>query len=618
MFHTGHLVPSSRSNRSLILITAVELAVLLAFCLWLIEARWLKLESLDQVDPPMWLFQISRYAQGELPYRDFSWNYPPLTIVVLGEIARRFGATFEVIATCINALSLAIVFASYQVCRLLLPAGTRLAATLAMTGVCATAQTKFNLFSFSTYSPSLHFAALGLLLLWIAGIYVLRNERRGLANGLLIGGCFLVFASKPEAALAALCALAVLAVLDPAPPSWMRRILLFAAATIPAAIVYIWWASLVSPRLLALGVTGYGLASFACPWWPTGLGLFGGLAALSQGVLILATLALLFRRPKPIWLAAIAPALILWSSYLWYLNRSLLANPEAPLRQKLAGVLPSIAWTSPMLLPVMWGGLVYSLYLIWRWWRQGRSLSGVEAVMLFSLTAPIVVSIRGLFGTTLFPITEVSALCYPFFVLLLVILLDHVFTPVALDRPWARFTVTAAWITLYAALRIAVTWSTLFADDRFESLQTEAGRVRMADHGVSARIYRYVLEHTAPGDPVADLPYGGGFNFASRRPGPMFTTQFQQLRTPDDLQILDRERMLMRLPKVIIVESPAPHFNSFYGHRGMMGCPAPRLVWQPDEPSWDPAHVFPVVTMINERYRVDQQIGNHLLLLPIP
>lgn len=38
--------------------------------------------------------------------------------------------------------------------------------------------------------------------------------------------------------------------------------------------------------------------------------------------------------------------------------------------------------------------------------------------LIFLLTAPVVLSFRGVFDTTLFPYTEVSAICYPFFAFL--------------------------------------------------------------------------------------------------------------------------------------------------------------------------------------------------------
>lgn len=610
--------------KSLLSRPAVEVAILAAVCGWVIAARWLKLESLDQVDPPMWLFQMARYADGEWPYRDFSWNYPPLSLVIMGQAARWFGPTFEVMAVGINLLSLAVVAASYAVSRQLLPAGARLVAPLAMIGICATAQTKFNLFSFSTYSPSLHFSALGLLMMWTAGLDLLQTGRRrpAVICGLL-AGCFLALTTKPEAAVAALGSLVLLWWLAPQPWSKRDSLLLLAAAVLPAALFYAWWAQAVGGRLLLLGVTGYGLASFACPWWPTGLGAFGGFAALGQGFLTIALLAWPFRaaarqhwgNPAYRFFMGLIPfALAVVAAYQWQLNSALLSSSESWTR-KLNGLLPGLVWTSPMLLPIMWGSLLYSGYLAIQHWRRAPLDPGGR-VLLFSLAAPAIISIRGLFGTTLFPYTEVSALCYPFFVLLWVVLLDRIFAPLTLGRPAWRFTVTAAWVLAYAMLRVTVTYPTLFSDHRFQTLATEAGRIRLADQGVSAEIYRYLLAHTQPHDLVADLPYGGGFNFASRRPGPLFTTQFQQLRMPAELQQWDYDRVLARPPKVIIVEAPAPHFNTFYGHRGFMSCPAPRLVWRPDQPSWDAGHVFPVVQLINERYRVDRQIGSHLLLVP--
>ena len=89
------------------------LAAILALRAAVIALRWAKMESLYNNDPSAWLSQIWRFSLGEVPYLDFSWNYPPLTILMLGWVARWFGATFGVVQATIDAISLAVVLLSW-------------------------------------------------------------------------------------------------------------------------------------------------------------------------------------------------------------------------------------------------------------------------------------------------------------------------------------------------------------------------------------------------------------------------------------------------------------------------------------------------------------------------
>jgi hypothetical protein len=46
-----------------------------------------------------------------------------------------------------------------------------------------------------------------------------------------------------------------------------------------------------------------------------------------------------------------------------------------------------------------------------------------------------------------------------------------------------------------------------------------------------------------------------------------------------------------------------------------MGCPFPNLLWEPNQPSWDPSVTLPAVTYIENHYRVAAQVNNKLLML---
>jgi len=73
-------------------------------------------------DSSRWLFEGYRVALGEVPYRDFSWQYPPLSILLLGACFRLFGSSIVVAQVFVNVLSIGIVLLTWVVARRLLPA----------------------------------------------------------------------------------------------------------------------------------------------------------------------------------------------------------------------------------------------------------------------------------------------------------------------------------------------------------------------------------------------------------------------------------------------------------------------------------------------------------------
>src|SRR5579884_3721708 len=152
--------------------------------------------SLTWLDPAHWLNEIFRFASGEMPYRDFSYQYPPFALFLYGSLLRVFGATFTTVQTITNVIDVAVIAACYALIRRLLPRALHAAVACAMVAVCATSLMNFNFFSYVTYSPSLQTGALGVLLLLLG---LLRYFERG-SPGWVPAGCggFIALLSKPE------------------------------------------------------------------------------------------------------------------------------------------------------------------------------------------------------------------------------------------------------------------------------------------------------------------------------------------------------------------------------------------------------------------------------------
>ncbi len=72
-------------------------------------------------DHGRWLHEVERFAQGEMPYRDYSWAFPPLALWLLGVIARIFGSGVNVIWTVTSVICVLIFLTYYRYVSLLVP-----------------------------------------------------------------------------------------------------------------------------------------------------------------------------------------------------------------------------------------------------------------------------------------------------------------------------------------------------------------------------------------------------------------------------------------------------------------------------------------------------------------
>src|SRR5260370_15923514 len=92
----------------------LNLGLLVLVCAVFAWLRWAKLDELLWGDPVHWLHEVSRVAAGELPYRDYSFQYPPFTAFFFGWTFRLFGATFANASILVNFWSLSVVLLCYS------------------------------------------------------------------------------------------------------------------------------------------------------------------------------------------------------------------------------------------------------------------------------------------------------------------------------------------------------------------------------------------------------------------------------------------------------------------------------------------------------------------------
>jgi hypothetical protein len=613
----------------------LNLVLILIFCGALAHLRWSKIDTLVWGDTPRWLFEAQRVAAGQIPYRDFSWNYPPLAVLLLGWTMGWFGVTFAVAQIFVDVVSFGVVLGAYFLVRILLPRFLLLPVMFCLVAVCGTGLTFFNLFSLLTYVPAVQIGVCGYLIFLVGVLkYISIGTMEAWTWLMVILGAFVAAYSKPETFIATYSTLLLLVVIDRNYwfekkdfNDWFIHYAKFGLACVtPMLLAYFWIGVVAGFSNVKAGIGGYGLAGDLCPWWPTGLGIFGAASSLGEAAFIVSVLSLICRTQLVarfgrhyyyVFAVGLAGAAV-YIVYVFFNNWDLLTGKRSII-EKIWYSGETTFWTSAVLLPVMWSCLVLWFYLVARFFLlRKQKPSFDDFAMIILLAGPVAMSARGWFNWNLETRTAVPGVCYPFFLVLGPYLIWWLLERVGLvsnHDATARNRVGISVVVLlltYGSLRLVAAYPHLFSNKRYHPLSTLAGDIRLADYETDSEIYRFVVENTAPTDTILDLPYGGGINFAAHRLSPVFETQFQQLSMPERFLLMDLEALGQRRPKVVIADN-GPNYGASYGLRAN-ACAFPRLVWAPT--GYVDDRILPVVTYIQKNYRVVKVVGRKLLLVP--
>lgn len=599
-------------------------ALLILLCVLFSALRWLKTESFWG-DSSRWIFEAWRAASGELPYRDFAWQYPPLSLLVFGGAFHVFGASFTVAQIVIDIISSAIVLLSWRVARLLFSPGLAFAAaaTLACAGSGNTGN--FALFSLQMYTPALLVGMVGLLMVLEALIVQIQSGSLSRGHALLLSaGATIALLSKPEFLMGTVGALGGAAIyqwrlgVTNGQPSalWLQKqMLVVGLAVLPALTIYGVLAWTVGLDNLMAGLSGYGIAYLVCPWWPTGLGLFGAFVALCQSAMALLIVNGLWHRdsnpPSRTTIMALrVPAVLAIPATVLYIPYCLkefpiLAGEVTPVR-----MMSFFLSTGTVLLPVMWSSIVFCPALAVKV-GLGRNVRPEAGVFLILSTAGLLMSARTLFGGTLSQLTLVTAAAYPIWFIVAPLLVER-FLHGSKRLPLRHASAPViALVTAYGLLRFG---TAILVELRsgYTTIDTAAHRVRVLDHTNSAAVYRYVLDHTSDTDRVLDISYGGAVNFASRRTSPLYSTQFSALAPAQKYLSMDLERIRAHPPKLIIANA-APDFGATYGMCVETGCTFPAIVWRSKRLACEPDRKFPVLEYIKTHYAPVARVGEKVI-----
>jgi hypothetical protein len=604
-------------------------ALLALFSVLAAYVKWGKLDSLLWQDPAWWLNEYGRYARGELPYRDFYWPYGPLSADLFAWPMRIFGARFAVVQTVLDLISATIVFLVYRIADRLMPAPLPAFTATLLVAIGITVRTYFSLFSMIGYTPAVHVAAAGLLLMmWAVIAYVDDGRLRLIWISL---GALIACLGKQETLFAAIFVFGALALFDrpakaPTKAWFARYIILGLSCFLPALLVYAAWGEISGWRKFLACFKGFGLANLACPWWPNGYGVAGALVELVKAALILLLGFLFVPRRRTSFAgrymlvaAAGLGGMLAILGFEWRIFSDMLTGHGTP-AQRIQRDAAELLSTSSFLRPVLWSGYVYAAVILLRAFRM-RSFTKRAFTDFLLVAVPGLMSLRSLFGTLGTHDLEVPAITYPFLLLAGPYLLYSALAPSGEPHSresrfdWYAGLFTSAILAGYGLIRLMGGYAPLPSNATFVTVNTPAGYIGLKMSETERPILDYVLANTAPSDTILELPFGGGMSFATGRRQPTYSTLFIQLRPSEAIQAEDLRRLKAQPPAAVIARE-GPHLGTLFGVEGDIGCVFPRLMWKGDKPSSDPAYVFPIVNYIERNYRVEKRIGMWVILRP--
>ncbi len=68
-----------------------------------------------------WHEEVKRFTQGEIPYKDFTWPYPPLSLYLYGWLAKVFGNSFLALRLISTGITILISFLVFSIARHCVP-----------------------------------------------------------------------------------------------------------------------------------------------------------------------------------------------------------------------------------------------------------------------------------------------------------------------------------------------------------------------------------------------------------------------------------------------------------------------------------------------------------------
>jgi len=610
----------------------VDGLVVVATCAALAAHRWLKLENLLSGDNVRWLLEAYRGASGEAPYKDFAWLYPPMGLWAIAAPFRLFGSTFLVAQTVVDLLSFSLCGLVWLVARNVLPRGPALLAAV-VTAVSGASNTgNFALFSLQIYMPAQLTGSIGLLMFILPLVDKLQSDsedrpftQREIAF-LLVGGMTACL-SKVEFMVGMIGACGYFALLHrrgargPSTVPWLNpRLVVAFAGLVPSVLIYLVIVASVGLQPLVEGLGCYGVATQTCPWWPTWLGMFSAAAGAAKAIVFAAAVSLLrfpsfIRRYGQRYLAFLCVAVLavfcIWAQLPYAVEGFSGSQSVGTSATVLA--LSQLLSVNGILLPVMWAGIAYVSRDLYRRVRGESDLPRLQTHSVWLLIAgtAALINSRGLFGSLFGANSVVTSSAYPLlFILAPWLALELITWTTERPKRWAVVLVTVSFLG-YGATRLMYLAKTARSSS-YETLQTEAGPVKLHAYETSAELYQQIVHRTGDGARLLEVPFGGGLTFAAHRRSSLFSNQFLGLAPSERVQQMDLVRIRSSPPDVVIV-TDEPRFGSGFGLA--IGCSFPRITVAPPRRYPTAGPLIPALAVIKEEYRPVFHIADRMLLV---
>jgi hypothetical protein len=393
-------------------------------------------------------------------------------------------------------------------------------------------------FHLRTYSPSNLVGFIGIVLSCGGLVDVIRGKFDHRTILLLGVGGFFSCMGRPDAAAGVVAGLLCLIVSEDRSAllsvrASVRRWLRLAAVMLaPSVLCY----SLLIAKLgqpVVEGITAYGLASFACPLWPTGFGLVSAAVSLGAVLAALGLLELAGRlffsvplRPSPtLYLLAVAGGVAwLWD---WGVLLSEVMRHEGA-KHGLLDVSAFLINPGIFIRPVRWASNLLFFAGLMAYRRAQGATNAEDRIFVVLMGVMTALSLRAssiqLIQTR--PNFPPRSWHSPF------PLIAWQTARIWTSGRWPTdsyfemwhgrriFLLGSLWLGLFGGVRVA---GDVLRDHirPYRLIQTAAGSVRFNDGGVSNGVYELLKKNIRPGEPTADVAYGGGANFALHRTSPL-------------------------------------------------------------------------------------------------
>jgi len=500
---------------------AAALTGLALFVAALVAATWGTWGDLDS-DTGYDVMAGARIADGEVPYRDFTYYYGPLAPYLMGLVSLVGGSGFWPAVGLGFVVALAIVGLTYVLARALVaPLGAFLAAAL-------TAAVAFIPSNYSFVLPHTNAATLGTLfllglLLCVWRYAVGESSRWGVGAGVCLG---LLTLTKPEPALAGLLAVGAWLVLRGRAGLPVRRVA--ALVAVPAAVV----AALVYGSLLA--VVSPGVLLFENLWPRDELAAGGSTLLRARMPLTLESIVDLLQYTLPY---AVGVALLL------LLGRGLdLPRWRRPLL--VSGGLAAVVFLAACLakpdglrdgIYYLWGwipigALVALLVLLVRYQRRNGEWTARAQLELAGAVALLVLAATTYNGFVVNGWRPTMSVYYVPLAALLIVRLHLV----ELGRRRTAYLLGALWVAFLVAASTGLT----LKDARAESATVHGPGGALAETPAEGALYSAALDEiaarTRPGEPIFVAPLMTGLYVLSGHDSPLGKISMLPGALPED------------------------------------------------------------------------------------